>query len=202
MNEAVARAGGYHVTGQPYFRVVWGWSRLTTIGGMWDDFSEQNIFLRRVAEYRQVPKYYPVDRWHIEKLVPPEFFVSPEHWAVYTREEEDGHSFQALGSFPSRGEYEHCFTLYDPKFPPGDKRSYLDLNRETCAYVCRAVQASRYMIEKDKMGAIYRREAAREKAADSRADDILNDDNVFAGQPHIYMPSPKETHNLSVQRMG
>lgn len=197
VNEEVARAGGYNVFGMPYFRVVWGWARLTLIGGWFDDNDENGRFIRRVAEYRHIPKYYPLERWHIEKWVPPTTVAgSPAAWNVLTREEEDGRSFQAMGAFPSRGEYEHCFTLYNPKFPPGDKRSYLGLDRETCGYIVRAVQSVRYLVAQDNGRAIYKEAEAKEKRWDSYADSILNDDNQFGNRAHIYVPTLSEVLKL------
>lgn len=192
MTEEVARAGGYNILGEPYFRVVWGWSRLTTVGGWWEDHTESGQFIRRTAEYRQIPKYFPVERWHIEKWLPPAHFVSPAHWAVYTREEEDGRTFQALGAFPSRGEYEHFYTIFNPKFPPGDRRSYLGLDREICGYIVRAVQWGRRYIEQDNKAAIEKQHADKEKSWNSYADSILDDDNIFGNKPHIYVPSSED----------
>ena len=37
IQERIARAGGSNRFGEPNFRVVWGWSRLSWIGGRWID---------------------------------------------------------------------------------------------------------------------------------------------------------------------
>src|SRR5208282_4975112 len=37
VQQRLEHAGGYNVLGQPAFRVVWGWSRLSWIGGRWED---------------------------------------------------------------------------------------------------------------------------------------------------------------------
>lgn len=182
--------------------MVWGWARLTTVGGWWDDHASDGRFVRRTAEYRQIPKYYPLERWHIEKWLPPSHFVSPAHWAVYTREEEDGRTFQALGAFPSRGEYEHMYTLYNPEFPAGDRRSYLGLDRETCGYIVRAVQWGRRLIEQDNKAAIEKELADKEKSWSSYADSILDDDNQFARTPHVYMPNASEVVEFEKQRIS
>jgi hypothetical protein len=90
---------------------VWGGSRLTWIGGPWIDRDASGNVVRERVELRRVPKYIPHDRWHIERWMPPEFFGSPEMWYAQTIQVEDGIRIPALGLYPSRGEYEHCFTL-------------------------------------------------------------------------------------------
>ena len=109
--ERMKRAGGVNCFGEANFRVVWGGSRLTWIGGRWTDRDEHGNILRETIETRRVPKYLPVDRWHIERWAPPESYGSPEEWLAQTTEVEDGIRIAALGPYPARGEYEHCFTL-------------------------------------------------------------------------------------------
>ncbi len=197
LQEAVARAGGSNIFGQPNFRVVWGWSRLTIVGGWWDDYTDSGRWVRRVPEYREIPKYFPVNRWHVEKWLPPEFYGPPEAWPTRTREVEDGYTFEALGPYPSQGEYEHCFTLQDPK------GYFLELSHGVCRMVVRAVECSRHLIAQDKLDALYRREAKREHAWDTDADAVLHDAGpAFHGAPHIVVPSLKETLELGVQRSG
>ncbi len=75
--EAVARAlelaGGINRFREPNYRAVWGWNRLAWIGGK---FAERDpatgALLREVVELRQEPKYPAVNRWHIEKWLPPD----------------------------------------------------------------------------------------------------------------------------------
>jgi hypothetical protein len=78
--ERIARAGGTNRYGEPNFRVVWGGTRLTWIGGRWTDRDAHGNTTREAIELRRVPKYLPVDRWHIERWMPPEFYGSPEEW--------------------------------------------------------------------------------------------------------------------------
>src|SRR6266446_5206786 len=80
--EAVARAlelaGGINRFREPNYRAVWGWNRLAWIGGK---FAERDpatgALLREVVELRQEPKYPAVNRWHIEKWLPPERCARP-----------------------------------------------------------------------------------------------------------------------------
>ena len=76
--ERMKRAGGVNCFGEANFRVVWGGSRLTWIGGRWTDRDEHGNILRETIETRRVPKYLPVERWHIERWMPPESYGSPE----------------------------------------------------------------------------------------------------------------------------
>ena len=58
-----------------------------------------------------MPKYFPHERWHVERWMPPETYGSRKSWWASTIEREGGILVPALGPYPSRGEYEHCFTL-------------------------------------------------------------------------------------------
>jgi hypothetical protein len=104
-------AGGLNRLGEPNFRAVWGWNRLGWIGGRWTDRDASGAVIREIIGVRRVPKYIPHNRWHIERWCPPESYGSPEQWARATLEIEDGINVPALGPYPSRGEYEHVWTL-------------------------------------------------------------------------------------------
>ncbi len=106
------RAGGVNRFGEPNYRAVWGWSRLALawIGGKFEDRDEHGALLRERVELRWEPKYPAVNRWHIERWLPPEVYGSPRAWYAQTIERENGISIPALGPYPSRGEYEHCFS--------------------------------------------------------------------------------------------
>jgi hypothetical protein len=59
--ERITRAGGTNRYGEPNFRVVWGGTRLTWIGGRWTDRDAHGNKTREAIEMRRVPKYLPVD---------------------------------------------------------------------------------------------------------------------------------------------
>ena len=98
-------AGGINRFHEPNYRAVWGWNRLAWIGGK---FAERDpatgSLLREIVELRQEPKYPAVNRWHIEKWMPPETYGSPRAWWAQTMEIEGGRSIPALGPYPARGE--------------------------------------------------------------------------------------------------
>ena len=163
----IARAGGKNRFGEPNFRVVWGASRLAWIGGRWTDRDAHGNALRETIEVRCVPKYFALDRWHLERWMPPESYGSPEIWSAQTTETEDGRRVAALGPYPSRGEYEHCFTLAGPG------GEFLPLNGAACDWIVRAVEWSRRQPRGVARGALEGQAEARERAWDCAADEVL-----------------------------
>ena len=130
-------AGGSNRFGQPNYRAAWGWSRLGWVGGKWEDRDAAGGLLREVAELRFVPKYTPHDRWHIERWLPPEAYGSPRDWYAQTIELAGGRNIPALGPYPDRGEYEHCFTLEDPR------GNFVQLTPTVAEYIARAIETGR-----------------------------------------------------------
>jgi hypothetical protein len=136
--------------------------------------------IREVVELRQEPKYIPAERWHVERWMPPEAYGSPEEWFARTVETEDGIRIPALGPYPSRGEYEHCFTLEGPR------GEFLPLSATACDWIVRAVAWSRRQARGDGRQAIAAREARRERSWDRGADDLLDDAvPAFHGQAFV-----------------
>jgi len=178
--ERIARAGGMNRFGEPNFRVVWGGSRLAWIGGRWVDRDAHGNVIREAIELRQEPKYIPAERWHIERWMPPEAYGSPEGWLARTTEIEDGIRIPALGPYPSRGEYEHCFTLEDTR------GEFLPLSPAACDWIVRAVAWARRQPRRDSRQAIAAREMRRERSWDRDADDVLDDAvPAFHGQEFV-----------------
>ncbi len=168
IQQRVARAGGVNRFGEPNFRVVWGWSRLTWIGGKWTDRDASGNVVREIIELREVPKYTPHDRWHIERWIPPQAYGSPEEWYRCTFEAEDGILIPALGPYPARGEYEHSLTLAGPR------REFIPLDAAACDVIVRAVEWSRVCPASDRRAALAAREARRARAWDRHADAALS----------------------------
>jgi len=169
IQERVARAGGINHLGEPNFRVVWGGSRLAWIGGRWTDRDAEGSVIRETVELRRVPKYIPHDRWHIERWSPPEMYGSPDAWYAQTIEVEDGIRIPALGPYPSRGEYEHCFTLNGPH------GEFVPLAGAACDWIIHAIEWSRRQPRQAKRLALNARETRRENAADSAIDEVLDE---------------------------
>ena len=176
----MARAGGSNRYGEPNFRVVWGGSRLGWIGGRWTDRDVHGNLVRETIELRRVPKYLPLDRWHIERWMPPEIYGSPEEWYAQTIEVEDGIRIPALGPYPARGEYEHCYTLAGPR------GEFIPLTSAACDSIIRAIEWARRQPRTAARRALAGREERRERAFDCAADDLFADaGRAFHGQPYV-----------------
>lgn len=176
-------AGGCNRFGEPNYRAVWGWSRLTWIGGKWEDRDAAGKLIREAVELRLEPKYTPHNRWHIERWCAPETYGSPEQWYAQTLEIECGApagGIPALGPYPSRGEYEHCFTLEGPCV------EFVQLTPAIARHVARAIEFSRGLRASDRRRAIEERVRRDARAYDSFADSALSEaGRAFHGVPHI-----------------
>jgi hypothetical protein len=160
-------AGGNNRFGEPNYRAVWGWSRLGWVGGKWEDRDAAGDLLREVVELRQVPKYAPHNRWHIERWLPPEAYGSPRQWYAQTIERADGRSIPALGPYPDRGEYQHCFTLEDAA------GGFVQLTPAAAEYIARAIEAGRKIDAATRRNALQAREERTEKRYDDWAWEML-----------------------------
>ena len=161
-------AGGSNRFGEPNYRAVWGWSRLGWVGGKWEDHDEAGGLLREVAELRYVPKYTPQNRWHIERWLPPEAYGSPLDWYGQTMERAGGCNIPALGPYPDRGEYEHCFTLEDAQ------GGFLQLTPTVAEYIARAIETGRHSDPARRRSALQARQNRAEKGYDDWAWEMLN----------------------------
>jgi hypothetical protein len=161
-------AGGSNRFGEPNYRAVWGWSRLGWVGGKWEDRDEAGGLVREVAELRYVPKYTPQDRWHIERWLPPEAYGSPLDWYAQTIERAGGGNIPALGPYPDRGEYEHCFTLEDAQ------GGFVQLTPTVAEYIARAIETGRHVDAAERRRALQARQDRAEKSYDDWAWERLN----------------------------
>src|SRR5579863_21390 len=173
-------AGGVNRFGEANYRAVWGWNRLAWIGGKFEERDASGDLLREVVELRQEPKYPAVNRWHIERWVPPETYGSPRQWYAQTIERENGVSIPALGPYPVRGEYEHCFTLEGPR------GEFIQLTPTIAEQIAHAIEWSRKAPRAAGKRRLYEREAQQERAFDCEAYDILDDAvPAFHRQPFV-----------------
>lgn len=162
-------AGGRNRFGDPNYRAVWGWNRLAWIGGKFEDRDDTGALVRERIELRREPKYPAVNRWHIERWVPPEAYGSPRQWYAQTVELAYGRSVPALGPYPSRGDYEHCFTLETPR------GKFVQLTATVAEYVARAIERSRSLPCFAKRSSLYDRARRDELAYENWAYDLLDD---------------------------
>ena len=182
--ERVARrlelAGGRNRFGEPNYRAVWGWNRLAWIGGKFEDRDETGALLRERVEMRQEPKYPGVNRWHIERWMPPETYGSPRQWYAQTVELAGGRNVPALGPYPSRGEYEHCFTL---EVPSGE---FVQLTPTVAEHIAYAIERSRCSPRTAKRASLYDRAQRDGLAYETWAYDLLDDAvPAFHKQPFV-----------------
>jgi hypothetical protein len=176
----LARAGGLNRYGEGNYRVVWGWNRLAWIGGKFEDRDEHGELLREVVELRQEPKYPQVNRWHVERWVPAEAYGSPKEWYAQTVESAGGRRVPALGPYPERGEYEHCFTIQ------GLRGEFVQLTPTIVERVAQAIEWSRVRPRAKRRAELYEREARGEREYDSWAFDVLDEGApAMHGQPFV-----------------
>jgi hypothetical protein len=176
----LARAGGLNRFGEPNFRAVWGWSRLAWIGGKFEDRDASGALVRETVALRLEPKYAPLDRWHIERWCPPEMYGSPEDWRAATLEVHDGRSVAALGPYPSRGEYEHVFTVEDAR------GEFVQLTPAIAEYLSRMIEASRSVAPQSKRASLDRRESRNDARYDAWAEAVLGEATpAFHGAPCV-----------------
>ncbi len=184
IERALRLAGGINRFGEPNYRAVWGWNRLTWIGGKWEDKDASGNVVREVVQLRQVPKYMPFNRWHIERWVPPEVYGSPADWYRRTLEVEGPAvaGIPALGPYPARGEYELSFTLQGPH------GEFVQLTPTIADNVARLVEHSRSFSSAQRRAALWERERRRERESDSFADSVLNDISHFLPGQYVVVP--------------
>src|SRR5256885_5888021 len=155
-------------------------NRLAWIGGKFEDRDERGVLLRERIELRKEPKYPAVNRWHIERWVPPEVYGSPRTWYAQTNELAGGQNIAALGPYPSRGEYEHCFTLETPK------GEFIQLTPTIAEHIARAIEYSRCAPRAQKRARIYQQKAREDRAYEDWAFDLLDDATpAFHKQPFV-----------------
>jgi hypothetical protein len=164
----LALAGGFNLFGEPNYRAVWGWSRMDWIGGKWEDRDSSGAIVREVVELRHEPKYLPHDRWHIERWMPAESYGSPAEWHLQTLEIANGQSVPALGPYPSRGDYEHCFTLEGPH------GEFIQLTPAVARHIARAIETSRVAPRAKKREALEDRTRREEREYDAWAEEVLS----------------------------
>lgn len=172
-------AGGINRYGEPNYRACWGWNRLTYIGGKWEDRNAAGELVRECVEIREEPKYFPFDRWHVERWCPPESYGSPESWKETTKELCDGRWIEALGPYPERGEYELSFTL------ESSSGEFVQLTPEIVRRCARLIEASRAAKPAEKKAALDRRSGQEDKSYDNYAEGVLSDTPAFCGQPTV-----------------
>lgn len=181
VQERLRSAGGVNRYGEPMYRVVWGWNRLSWMGGKWEDRDEAGTLIREVVQLREEPKYFwGLNRWHVEKWVPPELYGSPRAWLARTLQREDGISIPALGPYPERGEYEHSFTIEGPR------GEFVQLTPAIVEAVVRRVEFSRTFSMAERRAHDNKGHDKADRDYKEWAFDVLTDgERAFGGRPTV-----------------
>jgi hypothetical protein len=178
--ERLARAGGANRFGEPNFRAVWGWNRLAWIGGLFEDRDADGTLLREVPALRFEPKYPQVNRWHIERWLPPEAYGAPRFWQQQTLETCGAQAIPALGPYPSRGDYEHVFTLESPR------GEFVQLTPTIAERIALAIVFAAHAPRASRRRALEAHHQRAERNYDRFAWDVLDDAvPAFHSQPFV-----------------
>jgi len=166
----LAEAGGLNLYGEPNYRVVWGWNRLSWIGGDWDKYDEHENYQGTVYLLQQCPKYIctneeghiTFDRWILEKWISPEKYGSASSW-----------NYRELGPFPSEGEYEHSETIETPA------HGFVQITPSITDYLVGRIERSRAIDGATRLEALKRREQKRLDDENKKMYDILSDTSPY-----------------------
>jgi hypothetical protein len=172
-------AGGKNRFGEPMYRAVWGWNRLAWIGGKFEDRGANGELLRERIELRREPKYPNVNRWHIEKWLPPEAYGTPKTWYGQTQSWKEG-NVATLGPYPERGDYESCFVVEKPS------GEFIQLTPTIARHIARAIEFSQGIPRARRREALYAREAKADKDYVDWAVDLMDEGTgAFHEQPFV-----------------
>ena len=174
-------AGGVNRFGEPNYRAVWGWNRLAWIGGKFEEREpDTGTLVREVVDLRLEPKYPAVNRWHIERWMPPESYGSERAWYAQTLEIANGRNVAALGPYPQRGDYGHCFTL------EGARGEFVQLTPTVAEHVAWAIEWSRHKSRQKRKDSVAARETRDANAFEQEAFALLDDAvPAFHAQPFV-----------------
>jgi len=100
--------------------------------------------------------------------MPAESYGSPGEWAARTLEIVNGRNVAALGPYPSRGDYEHCFTVEGPR------GEFVQLTPAVARHIARAIEFGRGVPGAKKKEALEERARREEREYDAYAENVLS----------------------------
>jgi len=110
----------------------------------------------------------------------PETYGTRPAWYAQTLEVANGRSVPALGPYPERGEYEHCYTLEGPR------GEFVQLTATVVDHVARALEWSRNRPQVMRRDAVRARAEREERTYDEQAFAVLDDAvPAFHAQPFV-----------------
>jgi hypothetical protein len=190
----IDRKVGLNPYGEPLYRVVWGWSRLDWVAGLQDLYDDKGNW--RCEEYGlwREPKYSylgrdGLDRWMVEKWIPADRYGTREYWEAATEEIEGVHNTQALGPYPSRGEYELSFVLQEPDTAAtrkaGIAQDFIQLTDDAVSMIVELAERSRAIESSKRKQYLEEQEAKKEADFQKELKDLYDDSAVaFGGNPN------------------
>lgn len=192
--KTINRKVGLNPYGEPLYRVVWGWGRLDWIAGLCDRYSDSGQWLAEEYGLWREPKYSylgadQLNRWIVEKWIHPEMYGTREMWEEQTTEIEGARNTQALGPYPSRGEYELSFILQEPDTAAtrraGIAQDYIQLTDDAVSMIVAVAERSREIEGAKRKQVLEEQEAKKEADFKSEMKDLWDDSAVaFGGNPN------------------
>lgn len=177
-------AGGTNPFGEPNFRVVWGCNRVVKMTGQWGVAGGP-------VETREVLKYLPGSRWHLEMWRPPEEYGNPETWGKLGEEVIGNMTVDTAGPFPSRGEYELCYTLSSDGTMYGE---FVPLNATVVELIVGMIKQGakeRITMEQRIQAKRQRLERERQERVSQTTIELLDARPAFYDQPTSFSTGPK-----------
>jgi hypothetical protein len=193
--ETLNRKFSVNLFGEPNVRIVWAPSILENVAGLWTDRDpESGALVRQVAGVRRVQKYAHLgERWVLEKWVPPERYGSPGVWDAMNEQAVGFETFDTLGAFPHRGEYEHVFTFEYPDSPavkPEFRGAFAEPSVARIERWADGYATGQRMNYFERLAAIKKNIERREKIRDQEASDKYDElcKEAFYGAPFVSVP--------------
>lgn len=181
----IDRQVGLNRFGEPLYRLVWGWQRLDWLAGLVDRYNDKGTWLCQQYGLFYEPKYSylgsaALDRWIVEKWMPPEDYGTRETWEYETEEVEGARTTQALGPYPSRGDYELSFVIQDQK-----AGHFLQLTSEMVERIIGVTEVSRRLDSDKRRQLLEEEEERKQKALKNEIEELWDDAAVaFGGNPN------------------
>lgn len=183
--------GGRNPYGEPNLKVSWGWDLRTTRYGKTDALKYPGPFL---------------DRWILERWMPPSFFGSLKQWETHRyHRAPDGTKVDLLGDFPRRGQYGMVMPIMAPfgEFIPLDGQVLEAIDRmqkESDLRVMNVYSDAKRMAQLQERNAVEEAEMERqrEQAAEAhgeyvRAHEFEINQNKEFSLPSLWTPQGEHT---------
>lgn len=191
--------GGINELGKPNFRIVWGGSRMTVLGGKFSDFDDSGNKIREITEYRQMPKYpEAVNRFVVEQYAYPE--MTRSDWEYHFTKLIDGIPIETMGPYPEQGDYE-CLKVLETPCNCKDKcenrnkhHRFVPLTATLLDAIIHVAKLNKHVPVKDRIEFARKRRERQAKADDDKMTEIIGKASrpSWALNPHVVLSHMKE----------